>query len=353
LQYLIVWAVYLNTKEPAYTAAMVITIPQLGRLLPKDSYPVFNSSQHNKNIWQVFPLVVHVLFTWTTIAYLFVTYPFKDFTWIQCWQLYVTLLFIVPASIDAAHELIHRPQMGFKAVGFVNMALFQFSVYPYEHLYLHHKFVGTDKDPITSPKNQNFYVYTIRAFVHAHKFVFSKNKKMFALCMGTNWLYLGVMFVHALSEHGNWQQALWKVGVFVGIGLGAFAFLEVIEYIEHYGLVYRSDKDEEGVAEVCSWNADENMLNNWLIFRFQRHSDHHMNAYKIFTTLELTEKMPKFPFNFLEGAFIAIIPPLWYHIMNPYVDEVLEGKPVNKSHRKLTKYVKESVYLLLVANSLY
>jgi hypothetical protein len=48
-----------------------------------------------------------------------------------------------------------------------------------------------------------------------------------------------------------------------------------------------------------------------------------MNAYKIYTTLELTDKMPRFPFNFVEGAFIALIPPLWFYVMNPYVDEVI------------------------------
>jgi len=55
-----------------------------------------------------------------------------------------------------------------------------------------------------------------------------------------------------------------------------------------------------------------------------------MNAYKIFTTLELNEKMPRFPFSFVEGVYLAFIPPLWYYIMNPFVDEVLSKKPVTK-----------------------
>lgn len=77
------------------------------------------------------------------------------------------------------------------------MALFQFTVYPIEHLYLHHKFVGTDKDPITSPKNQNFYIYTLKAYFSAHMFVFKFNKLYFAICMLTNWIYLGLLFAFA------------------------------------------------------------------------------------------------------------------------------------------------------------
>ena len=44
-----------------------------------------------------------------------------------------------------------------------------------------------------------------------------------------------------------------------------------------------------------------------------------MNAYKIYSTVELTDKMPKIPFSVFEAFLIATIPPLWYKIMNPYV----------------------------------
>jgi hypothetical protein len=38
--------------------------------------------------------------------------------------------------------------------------------------------------------------------------------------------------------------------------------------------------------------------------------------------------MPKFPFSFIEGAFISFIPSLWYFVMNPYVEELMEGKKI-------------------------
>ena len=78
-----------------------------------------------------------------------------------------------------------------------------------------------------------------------------------------------------------------------------------------------------------------------------------MNAYKVFTTLELTEKMPKFPFDFPTGSLIGLIPPLWHFAMNPYVDEVLEGKPVPKNHRKAVFYIKEGMNYLLMLGLLY
>ncbi len=62
-----------------------------------------------------------------------------------------------------------------------------------------------------------------------------------------------------------------------------------------------------------------------------------MNAYKMYTTLDLTKKMPKFPFSFLDGAMLSLFPKIWYHIMNPLVDEVIEGKAVPKEHYKQIK----------------
>lgn len=97
--------------------------------------------------------------------------------------------------------------------------------------------------------------------------------------------------------------------------------------------------------EKSSWNTDENMLHNWLVFRFQRHSDHHMNAYKFFTTMELTPTMPKFPMSFQEGIFMAMIPPLWFYVMNPYVDEQIENIKVSPFHAKLTRVASQLVMM--------
>ena len=279
-------------------------------------------------------------------------YPFQNYSTIQCVQGYIALMFVLPGSIDAAHELIHRPQTGFRIIGFMNMAVMQFAVYPIEHIYLHHKYVGTKRDPITCPKNKNFYQYTFEAWTSAHRFVFNWSKKAFAVCMLANFTYLGILLAHAMNEYGNWNMAFWKVMVFYGISFGCFAFLELVEYIEHYGLICRDEKDEHKIPEICSWNADINIINNWMIFRFQRHSDHHMNAYKVYTTLELTDKMPKFPFSFLDGSLYGLIPPLWYYIMNPYVDEVLENKPISKGHRKFVYYLVMFSSTFVVLNSL-
>lgn len=41
----------------------------------------------------------------------------------------------------------------------LQLAIAQYTVYPFIHIYFHHKYVGTETDFITTPKNKNTYLY--------------------------------------------------------------------------------------------------------------------------------------------------------------------------------------------------
>ena len=60
---------------------------------------------------------------------------------------------------------------------------------------------------------------------------------------------------------------------FVGI-----FFIEMINYVEHYGLLRKKNSNGtyEAINKMHSWNAASSPL----LFRIQRHSDHHMHAYR-------------------------------------------------------------------------
>lgn len=77
------------------------------------------------------------------------------------------------------------------------MTIFLFTVYPIEHLYAHHKNVGTIKDPITSPKNFNLYSYTLRVVYTAHKFTYEYSKGIFFGCITLNVSYIGMLYLLA------------------------------------------------------------------------------------------------------------------------------------------------------------
>ncbi len=62
--------------------------------------------------------------------------------------------------------------------------------------------------------------------------------------------------------------------------------------------------------------------------------------------------MPRFRFSFFQGMFLALIPPLWYYVMNPYVDEQIERKTVNKGHDLKVKIIKEGIFFAVTLNIL-
>ena len=74
-------------------------------------------------------------------------------------------------------------------------------------------------------------------------------------------------------------QLIWGwagLGFFLAVALGSVFYLETTSYIEHYGLTRNKlpDGNYESVNRRCSWDSN-NKLSNFLLFKLQRHSDHH------------------------------------------------------------------------------
>lgn len=77
-------------------------------------------------------------------------------------------------------------------------------------------------------------------------------------------------------SYGFFGSIYYLISVLISV-----VYLESINYIEHYGL--RRKEISPGVYEPVdirhSWNAPHR-LSNYLLFKLQRHSDHHENPYK-------------------------------------------------------------------------
>ena len=105
-------------------------------------------------------------------------------------------------------------------------------------------------------------------------------------------------------------------------GVLGFSILEVINYVEHYGLARAevSPGRFEKVQPRHSWNANHR-VSNWWLFNLQRHADHHANASRPFWNLRAIEEGPQLPFSYPVAILVAMVPPLWMSIMDPRVRE--------------------------------
>ena len=90
----------------------------------------------------------------------------------------------------------------------------------------------------------------------------------------------------------------------------AFTFLELVNYVEHYGLLRReiSPGKFERVSPKHSWNADH-VLSNYYLFKLQRHSDHHLAATKPYQILDRYEESPQLPAGYPTMIILALLPP--------------------------------------------
>jgi alkane 1-monooxygenase len=135
------------------------------------------------------------------------------------------------------------------------------------------------------------------------------------------------------------NPVLWGVvaSCSVGVGLGlvfgpravwfffaqsvvAVAFLETVNYIEHYGLERRQLRPGvyERVTPIHSWNASQ-WLTNVLLFNLQRHSDHHAWPARPYYKLRHRPDAPQLPTGYAGMALLAMVPPLWRRVMDPRV----------------------------------
>lgn len=62
-------------------------------------------------------------------------------------------------------------------------------------------------------------------------------------------------------------------------------------------------------------------MSNYLLFKLQRHSDHHENSLKPYQTLCSYDDSPQLPHGYIVCMIMATIPKLWFDIMDPLVDE--------------------------------
>ena len=74
------------------------------------------------------------------------------------------------------------------------------------------------------------------------------------------------------------------------------------------------------MTEAHSWNSPA-LLTNLLLFQLQRHSDHHLYARRSYQLLQHRENAPQLPYGYGAMVVLALLPPVWFQLMDPKVVE--------------------------------
>ena len=225
-------------------------------------------------------------------------------------------------GITVAHELGHRAARLDRVLARVLLVSVGYGHFYVEHNRGHHVRVATAADPASAPRGMNVYRFLLRSiggsFVHAWRLEAMRLARLGRPALHpSNWVLTGSLLWLALLALAAFAGGLAVAGFLAGQALWAVALLEIVNYIEHYGLRRRRlpNGRPEPVRPEHSWNADF-VVSNWLLFNLQLHSDHHAHVERPFETLRTVPQAPQLPAGYPTMVLIALVPPLWFAVMD-------------------------------------
>ena len=108
---------------------------------------------------------------------------------------------------------------------------------------------------------------------------------------------------------------------------------ETVNYLEHYGLQRKlipgSEDVYESVRITHSWNAPQ-VMTNYLLFKLQRHSDHHANSYKPYQILDSFPESPMLPYGYSVSVVLCLFPPIWKRVIDPIAIATNNGEKITQ-----------------------
>lgn len=215
-------------------------------------------------------------------------------------------------GITVAHELCHKKEVSHRLLANLLLSSVWYQHFAVEHVRGHHFNVSTPEDPASARLGENVYKFLIRSivmsFIHAFKIDSTQ--------------VMGGVVVSLFFTASAWLIGENALIFFMIQAVVALVLLELVNYLEHYGLV-RSKQPSgryEKVTPLHSWNSSHK-FSNFLLFNLQRHSDHHASAHLPFTVLKNHDQSPQLPSGYPGMILIALIPPLWFRVMHPKIKQ--------------------------------
>jgi alkane 1-monooxygenase len=227
-------------------------------------------------------------------------------------------------GIVYSHELMHQKNRLERWLGDLLLATVLYSHFRSEHLLVHHRYVGTPRDAVSARYNEGFHGFFLRVLWAGPQSAWRAERQLLARAgRGAShprnpfWRYGALQITGLLAAYGLGGGA--GLGFFVFQALVAVWQLELVNYVEHYGLSreYLGEGKYEAVLPRHSWNATHK-ASNWFLINLQRHSDHHYKPDRRFPLLQTypANEAPQLPYGYSVMTTCALVPPLWRRIMN-------------------------------------
>ncbi|GAB0494842.1 hypothetical protein MMPV_006138 [Pyropia vietnamensis] len=264
---------------------------------------------------------------------------------------------VAAGGINAAHELLHRRSRVERAAAVALLASVAYAHFVVEHAIGHHRRVATRADPASAALGVSFYAFLPRTVSGGMRSAWAleaarlRRRGLPAAAHRVGWWAAAtVVGVAGLGAMWGWRSvALWAAHAVVAV-----VILEKVNYMEHYGLVRRrllrgrlasgdagvdadADADAEAEADDADWVYEQvgphhsweapQTLTNVLLFKLQRHADHHQHAGRRYQSLRASPSSPVLPAGYPTMALLVMVPPLWAALMDGRARRAVASAP--------------------------
>ena len=234
-------------------------------------------------------------------------------------------------GIANAHELGHKKEKVERRLSKFVLAQTAYGHFYVEHNRGHHNRVATPEDPASSRMGESFWAFLPRtvfgslrsAWELEAKRLRAHDQRVFSWRNDVlnSWAITVVLFAAVTV----WLGAA-VVPFLVIQAVFGFCLLEVVNYVEHYGLLrQRLDSGRyERCRPVHSWNSNH-VASNVALYNLERHSDHHAHPTRRYQSLRHFDESPQLPNGYGLMIGLAYFPPIWRRMMDHRVVEHYEG----------------------------
>ena len=281
-------------------------------------------------------------YRWCTYAFIPIQYAGLVFA---CWMwahgdltvldsvgLALTMAMVSGIAINTAHELGHKRASLERWLSKVALAQSGYGHFFIEHNRGHHVRVATPEDPASARLGESFWAFLPRTVWGSLTSSWELEAERLRRTGSSPWTYRNdilnawamtlVLYVVLVAVFGWVVLPYLVIQSVVGASL-----LEVVNYLEHYGLLRqrREDGRYERTRPEHSWNSN-NVASNVLLYHLQRHSDHHANPTRRYQALRHMDEAPQLPTGYAGMIVLAIVPPVWRRVMDHRVLEHYGGE---------------------------
>jgi alkane 1-monooxygenase len=240
------------------------------------------------------------------------------------------------AGTTVGHELVHRTRQPFHLIwGRWLLALTFDASFAIEHVYGHHAKVSTFEDPASARRHERVYTFILRSTLGQLRSAWRIERKRLSRKSLPPWSPHN-RFLRGWLFSAVWMGLAYRLGggravaFFITAGLWGKAILEIINFVEHYGLVRLPGTR---VEPRHSWNSNA-WMSSTILYHLTRHSDHHAEGSKPFWRLRPIPEAPTLPAGYMGMLVVALVPSWYQRLMRPRLAD-WDAQHANEAERQV------------------